>query len=194
MLMSYWSLLFSRFQVRLSTVNNFRQTRLDPNPASCARGERMWSITDAPISNRGQKFARVSICLGCHLFWDSCLGCPQGPWQHFPALSCYCVCIYPVSTPFPSCFCAFCSKLYSFYFLQPFLLNGFFFSPCHCCIFLTSCLSKLSQLFFLLNYTAHSCLQSQNYKNIGGVSLFLFLKCGVKLTVAIVQLQEKTFL
>lgn len=88
-------------------------------------------------------------------------GVPRDLGSTFPALSWHCVCTYPVSTPFPTCFHAFSSKLYSFYFLQSFLLNVFFSSPFYCQIFLTSCLCKLSQIF---SAELHSSLLSSEPK------------------------------
>lgn len=91
----------------------------------------MWSITDPLINNRGPK-PKICMCQPTSV-WDvicsgtTASGVPRDLGSTFPALSWHCVCTYPVSTPFPTCFHAFSSKLYSFYFLQSFLLNVFFF-------------------------------------------------------------------
>lgn len=135
MLMNYWSLLFSRslpFRRDWAQWMTW-QTGLDPDAASCVRGERMWSITDAHISDRGAKVGTCWHLSGMSPVLRQLPGLSTGTC---PALPWYCVCTYPVSTPFPTCFHAFPSKLYSFYFLQSFLLNLFFFSLLHLSNFL----------------------------------------------------------
>lgn len=137
------------------------------------------------------------VCLGCHLFWWQL---PElSTWDlvtTFPALACYCVSTYPVSSPFPPCFHSFPSKFYSVFLFSSVFCYYTFFSPFSLSPSSLSNLLSLPTLpsSFLLNYTAHSFLQCQSYRNIGGgVSLFLFLEHGVKLLMAIVQLQKRSF-
>lgn len=157
----------------------------------------MQSITDPHVKSEGPV-----ICMYQHMSVqdvncsdDNCLNCPHGTFS-LPSLPQPVTVFLPTLSPVHSPLVFIPSLLNSilfFYFLQSFvtiLFSPFSLSP--------SSLSNLLSLptlpsSFLPNYTARSFLQCQSYRNIGGVSLFLFLEHGVKLLMAIVQLQKRSF-